>query len=51
VRTVEAINQQYEFDEDVVLMDGGTQGLYLIQHVQAVGLLTPSYCSNGVVRF
>jgi hydrogenase maturation protease len=39
VRTVEAINQQYEFDEDVVLMDGGTQGLYLIQHVQACDLL------------
>lgn len=39
IRTVEAINQQYEFDEDVLLMDGGTQGLYLIQHVQACDLL------------
>ena len=39
VRTVEAINQQYEFDEDVKLMDGGTQGLYLIQHVQECDLL------------
>lgn len=39
VRTVESINQQYEFDDDVKLMDGGTQGLYLIQHVQECDLL------------
>jgi hydrogenase maturation protease len=39
VRTVEAINQQYEFNDEVKLMDGGTLGLYLIQHVQECDLL------------
>lgn len=39
VRAVEVINQQYEFDNNVKLMDGGTQGLYLIQHVQECDLL------------
>ncbi|NYT27472.1 MAG: HyaD/HybD family hydrogenase maturation endopeptidase [Candidatus Thiodubiliella endoseptemdiera] len=39
VRTVEEINKQYEFDKEVLLMDGGTLGLYLIQHVQACDLL------------
>ncbi len=35
VRCVEALHTQYEFSPDVTLMDGGTQGLYLLQHVQA----------------
>ena len=35
VRCVEALHEQYEFPPDVTLMDGGTQGLYLLQHVQA----------------
>lgn len=39
VRTVEAINRKYEFPGNVVLMDGGTQGIYLIQHVQAADIL------------
>lgn len=39
VRTVEAINRKYEFPDNVVLMDGGTQGIYLIQHVQAADIL------------
>ncbi len=37
VRCVEALQQRWAFDggEPVQLVDGGTQGLYLIQHVQA----------------
>lgn len=34
VRAVEALHQQYEFPDNVCLMDGGTQGLYLLQYVQ-----------------
>lgn len=34
VRCVEALQQRFEFAEHVELIDGGTQGLYLIQHVQ-----------------
>ncbi|MGH1358137.1 MAG: HyaD/HybD family hydrogenase maturation endopeptidase [Burkholderiaceae bacterium] len=34
VRCVEALQRRYEFDDQVSLIDGGTQGLYLIQHVQ-----------------
>ncbi len=39
VRCVETINRQYEFPENVKLMDGGTQGIYLVQHVQACDIL------------
>ncbi len=39
VRCVETINRQYEFPEYVTLMDGGTQGIYLVQHVQACDYL------------
>ncbi|MHB9119310.1 MAG: HyaD/HybD family hydrogenase maturation endopeptidase [Burkholderiales bacterium] len=35
VRAVEALHERYEFPETVHLMDGGTQGLYLVQYVQA----------------
>ncbi|MEW5965812.1 MAG: HyaD/HybD family hydrogenase maturation endopeptidase [Pseudomonadota bacterium] len=35
VRCVEALQQRYEFAPHVSLVDGGTQGLYLIQHVQS----------------
>ncbi len=38
VRCVEALQQRWDFADDgepVNLVDGGTQGLYLIQHVQA----------------
>ncbi|MEW5881689.1 MAG: HyaD/HybD family hydrogenase maturation endopeptidase [Pseudomonadota bacterium] len=34
VRCVEALQQRYEIPEHVRLVDGGTQGLYLIHHVQ-----------------
>jgi hydrogenase maturation protease len=39
VRVVEALNRDYLFPENVVLMDGGTQGIYLLQHVQAAEVL------------
>ena len=42
VRCVEALQQRYEFVQDtpaVRLIDGGTQGLYLIQHVQGASRL------------
>ena len=35
VRCVEALDAQWSFAPHVQLVDGGTQGLYLIQHVQA----------------
>jgi hydrogenase maturation protease len=43
VRCVEALQQRWRFDadggEEVQLVDGGTQGLYLIHHVQAASKL------------
>lgn len=33
VRVVEALNRRYAFAENVTLMDGGTQGLYLVPYV------------------
>jgi hydrogenase maturation protease len=33
VRAVEEFHRRYRFPENVRLMDGGTQGLYLVQHV------------------
>ncbi|MDE2502229.1 MAG: HyaD/HybD family hydrogenase maturation endopeptidase, partial [Burkholderiales bacterium] len=35
VRCVEALQRQWQFAHRVALVDGGTQGLYLIQHVQS----------------
>lgn len=35
VRCIETLQQRYELAPHVQLVDGGTQGLYLIQHVQA----------------
>jgi hydrogenase maturation protease len=35
VRCVEALQRQWTFAPHVQLVDGGTQGLYLIQHVQS----------------
>ncbi|MFL5288780.1 MAG: HyaD/HybD family hydrogenase maturation endopeptidase [Rhodopila sp.] len=34
VRAVEAFHRRYELPEDVVLLDGGTQGLYLVNYLQ-----------------
>ncbi|NMM27150.1 MAG: HyaD/HybD family hydrogenase maturation endopeptidase [Glaciimonas sp.] len=39
VRCVEILQQRYEFASNVQLIDGGTQGLYLIQHVQCADYL------------
>ncbi len=39
VRCIETLQQRYEFAPHVQLVDGGTQGLYLIQHVQEAGKL------------
>jgi hydrogenase maturation protease len=39
VRVAEAIQQHYEIPANVAVMDGGTQGIYLIQHVQAADIL------------
>jgi hydrogenase maturation protease len=39
VRTVETLNRRYRFNDHVVMMDGGTQGIYLVQHVQAADIL------------
>ncbi|HEX6828417.1 MAG TPA: HyaD/HybD family hydrogenase maturation endopeptidase [Burkholderiales bacterium] len=35
VRTVEALDSRYEFPPDVQLMDGGTQGLFLLPYVKS----------------
>jgi len=39
VRCVEELNARYEFDENVRLMDGGTQGLFLLPWVSGVSRL------------
>lgn len=39
VRCAEILQQRYEFASNVQLIDGGTQGLYLIQYVQCADYL------------
>ena len=39
VRCVEHLNQNFVFPEHVELLDGGTQGIYLVQHVQECDVL------------
>lgn len=39
VRAVEHLLGRYRFPDNVRLMDGGTQGLYLLQHVQCADVL------------
>lgn len=39
VRAVEALHRAYAFPEHVTLMDGGTQGIYLIEHVRKADIL------------
>jgi len=39
VRCVEALNDAWQFPEQVSLMDGGTQGLYLLPYVQEADCL------------
>jgi hydrogenase maturation protease len=35
VRCVEELHRRWSFSDDVLVMDGGTQGLYLVHYVQA----------------
>jgi len=39
VRVVEALRQRYQWPDNVTVMDGGTQGLNLLQYVQAASVL------------
>lgn len=39
VRAVEALNRSHTFPSNVTLMDGGTQGLYLIDHIRRADVL------------
>ena len=39
VRCIETLNRDYQFTDNVTLMDGGTQGIYLVQHVQQADVL------------
>ncbi|MDJ0741146.1 MAG: HyaD/HybD family hydrogenase maturation endopeptidase [Gammaproteobacteria bacterium] len=39
VRTIETLHRRYRFADHVRLIDGGTQGIYLVQHVQAADIL------------
>ena len=39
VRAVEAMHRAFVFPEHVTLMDGGTQGIYLIEHVRRADVL------------
>ncbi|TQV76084.1 HyaD/HybD family hydrogenase maturation endopeptidase [Exilibacterium tricleocarpae] len=39
VRAVEALNRYYHFPQNVRLMDGGTQGIYLVPYVQQADVL------------
>lgn len=35
VRAVEELHRHYRFPDGVTLLDGGTQGIYLVQHIRA----------------
>lgn len=39
VRAVEEMYRRYEFPENVRVMDGGTQGIYLVQHIREANIL------------
>jgi hydrogenase maturation protease len=39
VRAIDALQAQYDYPDNVILMDGGTQGLYLVPHVQLADIL------------
>lgn len=39
VRTVEHLHTHYSFPPNVQLLDGGTQGIYLVQHVEEADIL------------
>jgi hydrogenase maturation protease len=39
VRALETLQRRYEFPQNVRLMDGGTQGIYLVQHIREADIL------------
>ena len=39
VRAVEELNRRFEFPGNVRLLDGGTQGIYLVQHIREAHVL------------
>jgi hydrogenase maturation protease len=39
VRVIECLQKSYRFPDNVKVMDGGTQGVYLVEHVQAADVL------------
>jgi hydrogenase maturation protease len=39
VRVIERLQKSYDFPDNVKVMDGGTQGVYLVEHVQAADML------------
>ncbi|EGW20983.1 HyaD/HybD family hydrogenase maturation endopeptidase [Methylobacter tundripaludum] len=39
VRVIERLQKSYRFPDQVKVMDGGTQGVYLVEHVQAAEVL------------
>lgn len=39
VRVIEHLQKHYRFPDHVTVMDGGTQGVYLVEHVQAAEVL------------
>ncbi|MES9937068.1 MAG: HyaD/HybD family hydrogenase maturation endopeptidase [Sedimenticola sp.] len=39
VRAVETLNRHYRFPDNVRLMDGGTQGIYLVQEIREADIL------------
>ena len=39
VRAVEELHRRYQFDDHVRVMDGGTQGVYLVQHIRDADIL------------
>ncbi len=39
VRVIERLQKDYRFPDQVKVMDGGTQGVYLVEHVQAADVL------------
>ncbi len=39
VRAVEALHREWAFPDAVRLMDGGTQGIYLVQHIRQADIL------------
>jgi hydrogenase maturation protease len=39
VRVIEHLQKRYRFPDNVNVMDGGTQGIYLIEHVQTADVL------------